>query len=88
MGLQAFISLATIIFILGSGNAQDCTALAAEGNCNVYPQCAEARIPCDTTGYALNYGQRYCTRFVSSLKCFNSEVYGNYVCVYLYYIYK
>ena len=83
MGLQAFISLATIIFIFASVNAQDCTALAAAGNCDFYPQCVETRIPCGSTGYALDYGNKYCRRLVRSLKCFNSEVYGNHVCIIL-----
>ena len=72
MTLQVFISLATLTFIFGLGNAQDCTALAAAGNCDFYPQCVEARIPC---GYALNYGEKYCHRFANVLSCFSPEVY-------------
>ena len=71
---MVFISLATLTFIFGLGNAQDCTALAAAGNCDFYPQCVETIIPCDTTGYALNYGEKYCRRFANFLSCFSPEV--------------
>ena len=90
MALQVFISLATLTFIFGLGNAQDCTALAAAGNCDFYPQCVETRIPCDTTGYALNYGEKYCRRFANFLSCFSPEVYClnklciSYIIIYIY----
>ena len=70
-----FISLVTLAFLISFADAQNCTALAAEGNCDFYPQCVETRIPCGTSGYALNYGERYCTRFTDQLNCFTSEVY-------------
>ena len=76
MALQVFISLATLTFIFGLAHAQNCTALAAAGNCDFYPQCVEARIPCGTTGYALNYGEKHCHRFESFSSCFSPEVYG------------
>ena len=76
MALQVFISLVCLTFIFGLGNAQDCTALAAAGSCDFYPQCVEKRIPCGTTGYALNYGEKYCLKFASLLTCFSPEVYG------------
>ena len=54
MTLPVLISLATLTFLFGLGDSQDCTALAAAGNCDFYPQCVEARIPCGSSGYALN----------------------------------
>ena len=86
MALQAFISLATLTFIFGLGNAQDCTALAAEGNCDFYPQCVEARIPCGSTGYALNYGEKYCHRVANVLSCFSPVVSHAYIIIYIYII--
>ena len=74
MTLPVLISLATLTFLFGLGDSQDCTALAATGNCDFYPQCVEARIPCGSSGYALNYGERNCIRFAAMLNCFTSEV--------------
>ena len=87
MTLQVFISLATLTFIFGLGNAQDCTALAAAGNCDFYPQCVETRIPCGTTGYALNFGKKYCNRLASSLSCFKFEEVYIYIIIYIIIIY-
>ena len=74
MFLQLFISFA---ILSGLGNAQDleeCTELAAAGNCDFYPECVNTKINCatDKYEYALSYGEVYCDRFESSL-CFRKD---------------
>ena len=72
MKLQMIISLVTLGFLIGLGDAQNCGLLAAEGNCDFYPQCVETRIPCGSSGYSLGYGEKYCHIFADQFNCFTS----------------
>ena len=74
MTLQVLVSLIVFAFLIDLGDAQDCTALAAAGNCDFYSQCVETRIPCGSSGYSLGYGERYCNLFEDELNCFTTEV--------------
>ena len=57
-----------------------CTGLYCTSSCRklwlLSSMCVETRIPCGSTGYALNYGERYCRRFASFSSCFSPEVNG------------
>ena len=63
-----------LLFISATSNAQDCEALATQGNCSFYRECLEKRIPGGVGGYPLNYGERYCERFDNNIDCFNMKV--------------
>ena len=54
--------------------AQDCTALANVGNCDVYTQCVQAKFQCGTNEYPLAYGDRYCRRFENKQNCLTLAV--------------
>ena len=63
-----------LLFISATANAQDCQALATQGNCSFYRECVEKRIPGGVGGYSLYYGERYCKRFDDNIECFNMKV--------------
>ena len=52
--------------------AQDCTALANDGNCDFYTQCVEQQLSCGTNEYGLECGDRYCCNF--KYNCFTPAV--------------
>lgn len=69
------ILLFAVVFCLAAtAKAQNCTALANAGNCDFYTQCVEPKFQCDTSGYPLAYGDRYCRRFTNGQSCFTSAV--------------
>lgn len=50
----------------------ECLQKASDGDCDFYT-CFEARHPCDSHNYALNYGLRFCHRFREEYDQFNQQ---------------
>jgi hypothetical protein len=57
--------LATIEYALQPAIAQQCVNPIVP-NCNFYTSCLEATCKCGEKGYGLNYGKKYCQKFLSS----------------------
>ena len=71
MTLLVFVVILTLTVAV---KAQDCTALANDGNCDFYTQCVEPRFQCDTNEYPLAYGNGYCHNFTNKERCFTTAV--------------
>ena len=54
--------------------AQVCVAQANAGNCSFYTECVEQKFQCETNGYPLAYGDRYCNLFTNRQRCFTNTV--------------
>jgi len=39
--------------------------------CSFYRSCAEAKVPCTSSGYALGFGEYFCTKFTNNIKEFS-----------------
>ena len=63
---------AVVLSLTITVKAQDCTALANDGNCDFYSRCVERRFQCGTNEYGLACGDRYCCNFINS--CFTATV--------------
>ena len=63
-----------VLYLTVTVKAQDCTALANDGNCDFYTQCVEPKFQCGTNGYPLAYGNRYCRDLANKQGCFTPEV--------------
>ena len=83
MFLQLFISFAILSGLGDAQQAQECSELAAAGNCDFYPECVNKKIDCSTNkyGYALSYGEVYCDRFGKSLQCFTKDGVSITICI-------
>ncbi|UJR19753.1 hypothetical protein I4U23_022886 [Adineta vaga] len=42
-------------------------------SCDFYLSCMERKVPCGSNGYAYNYGNLYCTKFVQNINDFSTE---------------
>ena len=71
---MALLVFAVVLTLTVTVKAQDCTALANDGNCDFYTQCVEPRFQCDTYEYPLAYGDRYCRRCTNKESCFTTAV--------------
>ena len=71
---MTLLVFAVVLYLTVTVKAQDCTALANDGNCDFYTQCVEPRFQCGTNGYPLAYGDRYCRHFTNKQSCFTPEV--------------
>ena len=71
---MTLLVFAVVLCLAVTAKAQDCTALANDGNCDFYTQCVEPRFQCDTNGYPLAYGDRYCHYLSSNQSCFTTAV--------------
>ena len=65
---------AVVLYLTITVKAQDCIALANDGNCDFYTQCVEPRFQCDTNEYPLVYGDRHCRQYTNKQSCFSSAV--------------
>ena len=63
-----------VLYLTVSVKAQDCKALANDGNCDFYTQCVEPRFQGGPNGYPLAYLDKYCRRFTNKQSCFTSDV--------------
>ena len=71
---MTLLVFAVVLTLTVTVKAQDCTALANDGNCDFYTQCVEPRFQCDTNEYPLAYGDRYCRRCTNKESCFTTAV--------------
>ena len=71
---MTLLVFAVVLYLAVIVKAQDCTALANDGNCDFYTQCVEPRFQCGTNGYPLAYGDRYCHHLSSNQSCFTTAV--------------
>ena len=71
MTLLVFV---VVLYLTVTVKAQDCTALANDGNCDFYTQCVEQKFQCGTNGYPLAYGNRYCHSLTNKQSCFTPDV--------------
>ena len=71
---MTLLVFAVVLYLIVTVKAQDCTALANDGNCNFYTQCVEPRFQCDTNGYPLVYGDRNCNDLINIKSCFTPAV--------------
>ena len=71
---MTLLVFAVMLYLTVTVKAQDCTALANDGNCDFYTQCVEPRFQCGTNGYPLAYGDRYCHNFTNKQICFDTAV--------------
>ena len=71
---MTLLVFAVVLYLAVIVKAEDCTALANDGNCDFYTQCVEPRFQCGTNGYPLAYGDRYCRNFTNKQSCFTSAV--------------
>ena len=65
---------AAVLSLTATAKAQDCTALANDGNCDFYTQCVEPRFLCDTNKYPFAYGDGLCHNFTNKQNCFTTAV--------------
>ena len=71
---MTLVVFAVVLYLAVTVKAQDCTALANDGNCDFYTQCVEPRFQCGTNGYPLAYGDRYCRSCINKKDCFTTAV--------------
>ena len=73
--LILFVAAAVVLLgqLVVECKAQDCTALAFNGDCGFY-DCLNTRFQCTDTDYPIAYGKRYCERFESKKSCFTGKV--------------
>ena len=71
---MTLLVFSVVLYLAITVKAQNCTALANDSNCDFYTQCVEPKFQCDTSGYPLAYGDRYCRRFTNGQSCFTSAV--------------
>ena len=71
---MTLLVLAVVLYLTVTVKAQDCTALANDGNCDFYTQCVEPRFQCGNNEYPLAYGDRYCRRCTNKQSCFTTAV--------------
>ena len=69
---MTLLVFAVVLYLTATVKAQDCTALANDGNCDFYTQCVEQQLQCGTNDYGLECGDRYCCDF--KYNCFTPAV--------------
>ena len=69
---MTLLVFAVVLSLTVTVKAQNCTALANDGNCDFYTLCVERRTQCGTNEYGLACGDRYCCDFNNS--CFTTAV--------------
>ena len=72
--MTKFIVVSVLLLQVVLCQSQDCQHLADSGDCRFYSSCMEERIPCGDSGYALNYGKRYCEAFEQCDGLYTTEV--------------
>ena len=73
--LVATLWAALVSLLSSRAAAVDCQQLANDMNsCDFYPKCLEATSPCGSSGYALGYGGKYCTKFGEDSSQFDAAV--------------
>ena len=71
---MTLLVFAVVLYLTVTVKAQDCIALANDGNCDFYTQCVEPRFQCGTIGYPLAYGDKYCHHSTNKQSCFTTDV--------------